>query len=165
LDGRLGNIPEEVAPRVLHLVGGNENDDVRALLGRHAGIEAHFRPQIDAVSASAILRECGFAWIDYFHRPDVPGPVIFKSSAFAAACAHGVVPIFPHPLSPLTLGSVALPGPFYVGDTDQNLPAAAERSRIAEQYYKWYQRFAAADQLAPAVAKMLTAEPAPSRRP
>jgi hypothetical protein len=162
LRARISDVPPDVAPRLLHLIGGNENEEVRTLIGDTIGMEIDFRPQIDAADASAILRKCSFAWIDYFHREDVPGPVIFKSSIFAAACAHAVVPVFPHRLSPLALGSDVLPGPYYLGRTDRDLPAAAERSGIAAQHHDWYHRHASSEVLAPAVAAMLTAPPSSS---
>ncbi len=142
-------ISSEIAPKMLHIIGGNENDDVRKAIVDLAGIDGHYSPNIDADDASKLLRECSFAWFDYFHRDDVPGPVVLKSSAFAAACAHAIIPVFPHRLSRI---ADELPGPYSI----RNLPPASERPPLAIQHYEWYQRRASSDCLTNAIAGMLT---------
>jgi hypothetical protein len=78
---------------------------------------------------TGLLAACAFGWIDYFHRPDVPMSAVLKSGAFAAYCAHGVIPVFPHDGSTIALRDDALPSPFFVAPAGQRLPAEAERAR------------------------------------
>lgn len=138
----------DIAAKHLHIVGGTENDDVRKLIVDLAPIQIDYRPNVSADDASNILRECSFAWFDYFHGANVPGPVILKSSAFAAACAHAVVPVFPHPVSRI---AAELPETFSIS----NLSSASERAHLAAQFYDWYKQHASSDHLARAVAEVV----------
>ncbi len=147
-------IPESVAPRFLFVLGGNENPVTRSLLA-DLGIESDYRPRIAASDASEILRTCSFAWINYFHRPDVESSVILKSSAFAAICAHGVVPIFPHGGGPISINGDRLPGPFFAESNRREIPSPQERSTIAGDIYDWYQRHASSELLVRGIADAL----------
>jgi hypothetical protein len=146
-------IPDSIAPRTLFVLGGNENPVARSLLVDLA-IKSDYRPRIAAIGASEILRTCSFAWFDYFHRPDVETSVILKSSAFAAACAHAVIPVFPHRGSVISIGSDRLPGPFFVEPDRSEIPDAHGRAKTASDIYNWYQRHASSESLVQAIAKI-----------
>ena len=78
-------------------------------------------------------------------------PLVLKSTTFAAYCAHGVIPVLPHSGAVVALGSDALPGPFFVASSEQNLPAESERATNAWLIYKWYERNAASDHVAASI--------------
>ena len=65
---------------------------------------------------------------------------ILKSTAFAALCAHGVIPVFPHDGSPIYLHQDTQPGPFFVTESGQNLPSEEERAPVAQSVHDWYRR-------------------------
>ncbi len=127
----------------LFIVGGADRAEIRRSVDA-----AHYLPDVEATVASRILASCAFGWIDYFERADVPTAAILKSTAFAAYCAHGVVPVFPSAGSAVALGDDALPGPFFPG----NLPAGSERPAIAQSVYDWYGRNASSAHLAESIA-------------
>lgn len=145
-------IPERFAPRELFVVGGSDNSGVRQTLNGEKKIRSHYYPQVEAKIASEILAGCAFGWMDYFHHPDVPMPVILKSTAFAAYCAHGVIPVLPHSGSVIGLGGDALPGPFFVALSAQNLPLESERAAAAQLIHSWYGRNASSSHLAASIA-------------
>lgn len=142
-------IPAEVSPTRLHILGGMENDAIRKAIVDLAPMSVDYRPSITADEASNLLREAAFAWFDYFHRANVPGAVLLKSGAFAAACAHAVIPIFARPISQI---ATELPSPFSI----DNFPPAHMRHEMAEQYYNWYQTHASSDGLTNCIAALLT---------
>jgi hypothetical protein len=150
----LARIPESIAPRKLFVLGGVDNPATRSLLS-DLTIEFDYRPRIPAVDASDVLRTCSFAWFNYFHRLDVETSVILKSSAFAAACAHGVIPVFPHRGSAVSLDGDRLPGPFFIGPDRCEIPDAQARAKIAAAIYAWYQRHASSEHLIQGIAKAL----------
>jgi hypothetical protein len=150
----VNKIPEEIAPRQLSVFGGNENSATRALL-RECGIQTDYRPRIDPAGASSILSASSFLWLDYFDRPDVPLEFILKSTAFAAACAHGVVPIFPLGSSEISIAGDRLPGPFFVSPHSSELPSTDDLPSLAGRFYGWYQRHASSDHLTRGVARAL----------
>jgi glycogen synthase len=154
-------IPEPLAPRELLVIGGSDNPRVRQTLDREKKIRTHYYPEVDAKVASEILASCAFGWIDYFHRPDIPMPLILKSTAFAAYCAHGVIPVFPHGGATIALDEDALPGPFFVATTGQELPGEAERATAAQAVYSWYGRNATAVHLAATLAPLLGSAASP----
>lgn len=149
------SIPERFAPRRLFVVGGQDNQSVRTLTAGLANVTVEYRPQVDACDASQILSRCSFAWLDYFRRTDVRSDVLLKSTAFAAACAHGVIPVLPHPGSPISVEGDSLPGPFFVADGSSHLPDEADRGNLAVEFYEWYERRATSRRLAAAVAEMM----------
>jgi hypothetical protein len=137
----------------LFVLGGNENPAIRSLLV-DLGIGSDYRPRIAANEASEILRTCSFAWLNYFHRPDVETSVILKSSAFASICAHAVIPVFPHRGSPISIDSDRMPGPFFIERQQANVPTAEKRAEIAMGIYDWYQRHASSERLVGSIAKI-----------
>ena len=145
-------IPDSIAPRSLSVLGGHENPAVRSLLVDLA-LQSNYRPRIAAAEASDILKTCSFAWFNYFVRPDVETSVILKSSAFAAACAHGAIPVFPHRGSPVCVDRDRLPGPFFVESDNSEIPDVQGRAEIASQIYDWYQRHASSKSLVEGIAK------------
>jgi hypothetical protein len=147
-------IPEPFAPRELVVVGGRDNSEVRQTLAAAKKIRSQYYPEVDAKIASKTLASCAFGWMDYFHRPDVPLPVILKSSAFAAYCAHGVIPVFPRGGAIIAKGDDALPGPFFVSQSGQELPLEIERATVAHAVYSWYSRNGAAVRLAATLASI-----------
>lgn len=147
-------VPDSIAPRSLFVLGGNENPVTRSLLVDLA-VQSDYRPRIAAADASEILKTCSFAWFDYFHRPDVETSVILKSSAFAAACAHGAIPVFPHAGSPISLDHDRLPGPFFIESDRSEIPDGQRRAEIASDIYGWYQRHASSESLVREIAKTL----------
>jgi hypothetical protein len=140
------------SPRELFVVGGVERQEIRARLGGQDDIRTHYHPNVDVKVAAEILSTCAFAWIDYFHQPGVPMATILKSTAFAAFCAHGVIPVFPHDGSPIHLRQDILPGPFFVTGSGQNLPSEQERAPVAQSMHDWYRRNASSLHLAETVA-------------
>lgn len=147
-------IPEEISPQQLFVLGGSDSSAVRALL-RLPGIDTDYRPRLAPADASEILSTSSFVWLDYFHQPDVPGDVLLKSGAFAAACAHGAIPVLPHRYSVISVEADALPGPFFIEPSFSELPAADDRAKIAARFYDWYQRHASAKHLARGIARAL----------
>ena len=156
----LSRIPDAIAPRKLFVLGGEDNPVTRSLLSDLA-IESDYRPRIAARDASTILKTCSFALFDYFRHPDVDTAVILKSSAFGSACAHGVIPILPYCRSKVSVAGVAQPGPFFVGQKNCELPAAADRGTVAFQIYEWYQRYAHSQQLVSGITGLMKLSPKP----
>jgi hypothetical protein len=149
------HIPENFSSHELFVLGGKENAATRALLGDLPNVRVEYRPQIDAGHASQILSSCAFAWLDYFHRTDVPMDIVLKSSAFAAVSAHGVIPVFPHTGSAVSIENDRLPGPFFLGSNSMRLPAGEHQARVATEFYNWYQRHGASEHLVHGIANAL----------
>jgi len=154
LRGLQPRIPDAIAPRRLFVIGGHESATVRSLM-TGLGIESTYRPNVPADEASEILRSCSYGWFNYFHRPDVETSVVLKSSAFASACAHAVIPVFPHPGSSISIAADSLPGPFFVAAQRSDVPNADERAKVAADVYEWYRRCASSEQLVQGVARAL----------
>jgi hypothetical protein len=154
LSGAIREIPDSIAPRTLLVLGGHENPVTRSMLVDLA-IEWDYRPGISAAEASEILRTCSFTWFNYFHRPDIETAVILKSSAYASVCAHGVIPVFPHRGTPISMEGDRLPGPFFVSGEGKNVPTADNRGAIAQSIYDWYQRHVSSDLLVNGVTEVL----------
>jgi hypothetical protein len=155
----VNRIPRHFFPRTLFVLGGNENPAVRSLLVDLA-IQFDYRPRITAAEASQILSTCSFGWLDYFHRPDVQTSTVFKSTAFAAYCAHGIIPVFPHRGSPISLRGNSLLDPFFIDSNHCDLPSSVDRARVATEFYEWYQRCACSKVLVLAIAAVLKNSPA-----
>lgn len=152
----LDRIPDVFSPRELFVLGGRDNPATRGIIAELSSLRCDYRPQIEAEEASHILSTCSFAWIDYFHRPDVLTSAVLKSTAFAAACAHGVIPVLPHPGSPISLKGDQLPGPYFINTVNSKLPETP--AEIAAAIYAWYQRNVSSDHLVRGIARALHLE-------
>jgi hypothetical protein len=150
----LRRIPNSIAPRRLFVLGGVDNPVTRALLV-DLKVDSDYRPHIAAADASEILKTCSFGWFNYFHRPDVETSVVLKSSAFAAVCAHGLIPVFPHRGSAISVEGDRLPGPFFVEPDCVEIPDGPDRAKIAADIYGWYQRHASSEHLVQGIARTL----------
>jgi len=153
----LDSIPQSIAPKKLFVLGGNDNPDTRSLLAA-LRIESDYWPRISASEASEILKTCSFAWFTYFHRQDVETSVALKSSAFAALCAHAVIPVFPHHGSTISIASDRLPGPFFIGSSARDVPTAENRPNVAATIYDWYRRHASSEHLVRNIAQIFGAD-------
>ncbi len=149
---RVPSIPARFLPHDLFVIGGRENPIIRTTLDKITKIKCHYSPQVEVSFASGILSFCAFGWIDYFDRAGLPTTAILKSTAFAACCAHGVIPVFPEAGSGIALDGDRLPGPYYVAQDRAELPAESEREKTGHEIYSWYQRHAASERLAAAIA-------------
>jgi hypothetical protein len=141
-------------PHRLSVFGGNDNSTIRSLLVE-CGIQTDYRPRINSADASSILSASSFLWLDYFDRTNVPMEFVLKSTAFAAACAHGVVPIFPHRGSEILIEGDRLPGSFFIEADSSELPSKDSLPNLADRFYGWYQRHASSDHLARGIARAL----------
>lgn len=144
-------IGEEQFPKELFVFGGRENPCVRMILEKERRFESYYRPNVALEDASRILAGCTFGWVDYFAHACMPIELILKSSAFAACCAHGVIPVMPDPNGTIE----GFPGTFFVDHQGQQLPTMTERSHMAEAIYRWYQQNASSPRLAAAIDEIL----------
>jgi hypothetical protein len=61
-----------------------------------------------------------------------------KSTAFAALCAHGIVPILSHREEIISRNGDSLPGPYYMTPGASNFPALEQLREIQRAIYGWY---------------------------
>jgi hypothetical protein len=144
-------LPPEIAPRKLLLVGGEPNPHLRALLNIPAPFTAEYFPAISPDDAAPHFSAAAFAWIDYFDSRAVPADVLLKSSTFVSLCAHGVISVTPGISGPIAIKGDTLPVPFSLG----KMPTSSERADAAVETYRWYHRHASAASLHKAVAQQL----------
>lgn len=152
-------IPEMYFPKQLEVIGGREDREIReeiaTLTRTMRGLSCRYYPQVDPASASELLSNCSFAWIDYFGREKVWPGMIFKSGSFAACCAHGVIPILSHAEAPPALGGDAFPAWYFIARGVAHFPELEQLSISREQIYSWYHRHASAQHTARAYAEAL----------
>jgi len=152
-------IPEIYRPQQLDVIGGSDDARIRNLLRdicqSSPGLSCRYHPEIAVGRASEILRDCAFGWINYFGRGRVWSGMIFKSTAFAACCAHGVVPILQHEEDIIAVNEDALPGPFFITRQKARLPDPQRMPETRENVYRWYHRHASSTQAAHAYAEAL----------
>jgi hypothetical protein len=82
--------------------------------------------------------------------------MLLKSTAFAALCAHGIIPVLSHREDPIALDGHALPGAYYLTSGERNFPQPAQVPEIRRQVYDWYHAHAASTQAARVYAEALT---------
>jgi hypothetical protein len=153
-------IPEEFAPQHLDVVGGREDVSIITVLDRlkrsHPDLPVHHYAEVGRDLASEVLRESSFGFIDYFGAGKVWPGMLLKSTAFAALCAHGVIPVLSHREEPIAVVGHALPGAYYLTPSATNLPRLAQVPEIRRQVYGWYHAHAASPQAARVYAEALT---------
>jgi hypothetical protein len=132
-------IPPEFAPQHLDVVGGREDAAIIASVERlKRDISVHQYGEVSVELASEVLRQASFGWLDYFADGKVSPGMILKSTAFAALCAHGVIPILAHREGPISIEGDALPGPFYLTSNGAHFPAPDEVPELRRRHHQWY---------------------------
>jgi hypothetical protein len=153
-------IPDAFAPEHLDVVGGHDEIAVNAIFDRlrrtRPGLSCHYYPEVTRDLASEVLRRSSFGWLDYFGGGKVWPGMILKSGAFAALCAHGIVPVLSHREAAISLNGDSFPGPYYLTPEAQNLPAPDELRDCRQKICAWYHAHSAARQLARVYAEALT---------
>jgi hypothetical protein len=145
-------IPDEFRPQHLDVVGGRKNESIVATLDRlkrsQPDLRLHHYAEVGTDLASEVLRESSFGFMDYFGAGTVWPGMVLKSTAFAALCAHGVIPVLSHREPPISVDGGALPDAYCLTPTGSNLPPLEEVPEIRKQVYDWYHAHAASRQAA-----------------
>ena len=152
-------IPREYFPEQIEVIGGTATEGIRhELRGLEESMPNVFfrhHPQVTVETASQLLAACTFGWLDYFGTGKPWPGMIFKSSSFAALCAHGIVPIFAHEERVLSAGSEALPGPFFCVSNAIRFPERGQTVEIQRALHAWYNRNASSTHTAAVYAEAL----------
>lgn len=153
-------VPEVFSPEHLDVIGGRDEISTRAMLenlqGKTPRLSCHYHPAVSVERASELLRQSSFGWIDYFGAGKIWPGMILKSTAFAAFCAHAVIPVSSHREATVAVNGDPLPGPYFVTSDAVNFPAPDQLRATREKIYRWYQAHAASRQLARIYAEALT---------
>ena len=152
-------IPAEFAPAQLDVIGGRDEAATRtlinALAGDASGLACRYHPEVSAERASELLRQCSFAWLDYFGTGKVWPEMILKSGVFAACCAHGVVPVLSHQEEAFALEGDPMPGPFFMASRRTYFPPPDALRATRQKIHAWYHAHAASPRLAQIYAEAL----------
>lgn len=149
-------IPSAFAPDHLDVVGGRPDPRVVAAIDQLKRVfSVHHYPEVNVDLASEVLRQSAFGWLDYFGEGKVWPGMILKSGAFAALCAHGVIPIVSHREEPVAIDGDALPGPFCLTPDALHFPKPGELPALRRRCYDWYQAHASSRQTARIYAEEL----------
>lgn len=153
-------IPEAFAPEHLDVIGGHEDISINPILDRlsrsRPGLSCHYYPEVTVELASEVLRRSSFGWMDYFGPGKMWPSMVLKSTAFAAFCAHGIVPVLSHREGPIAINGDALPGPYYVNPEAINFPKPEQLRQTQRKVYAWYHAHGDSHQLARVYAEALT---------
>jgi hypothetical protein len=140
-------IPAAFAPAQLHVIGGRDEAATRRLIANIAqsnpGLSCNYHPEVSAECASELLGQCSFAWLDYFGKGRMWPGMILKSSAFAASCAHGLVPVLSHREDVFSLEGDPFPGLFFMTPGLVHFPPPDDLRAMREKIYAWYHTHAA----------------------
>jgi hypothetical protein len=152
-------IPPDFFPVGMEVVGGTSTERIGNLLERVRStfpeVEVRHHPAVDCETASAALASCSWGWLDYFGSGKVWPTMIFKSSSFAAMCAHGLIPIFSHVEDRLSVNGDDLPGPFFCTARNSRFPEAKDLSAVRQAFQDWYARNASCKRAAAVYAEAL----------
>lgn len=139
----MSRIPPTLAPDHLDVVGGRADASITAALDELKNrMSVHHYPEVSVDLASEVLRQAAFGFIDYFGSGKVWPGMVLKSTAFAALCAHGVVPVLSHQEEPIAVDGAALPGPYFLTPAAIHFPAADELPNLHRRCFAWYQAHA-----------------------
>ena len=156
LEELLPLIPSPFAPDHLDVVGGRPDSLVVAAIDRlKRGFSVHHYPEVSVDLASEVLRQSAFGWLDYFGEGKVWPGMVLKSGAFAALCAHGVIPIVSHREDRIAIDGDPLPGPFCLTPRALHFPKPDELPAVRRSCYDWYQAHASSRETARVYAEEL----------
>lgn len=153
-------IPEAFAPEHIDVVGGRDDVSISTVIDRlkrtRPGLSVHHYSEVSVDLASEVLRQSSFGFIDYFGAGRVWPGMLLKSTAFAALCAHGVIPVLSHREPPIAINGDALPGPYHLTPGAIYFPPPDQVPGIRRQFYDWYQAHGDSHRAARTYAEALT---------
>jgi hypothetical protein len=156
-------IPAAFFPGHLDVIGGRDTNSTRDIVERLVrtipGFSCHYHPEVTADEASLLLRQACFGWLDYFGKTEMSPGMILKSTAFAAFCAHAVIPVLSHQEEFLEVEQDPFPGPWYLSSRSAPFPVLDGLNELREKIYSWYWTHAASPRLARRYAEALTTIP------
>ena len=156
-------IPPVFFPAHLDVIGGRDTNSTRDIVERLirevSGLSCHYYPEVTVDHASLLLRQASFGWLDYFGKTEMTPGMILKSTAFAAFCAHAVIPIASHREEFLSIEEDPFPGPWYLTSRGARFPMLDGLGELREKIHSWYWAHAASPRLARRYAEALTAIP------
>lgn len=133
-------IPAPFSPEHLDVVGGREDFSITETLGKLKNrMSVHHYREVGVDLASEVLRQAAFGFIDYFGAGKMWPGMLLKSTAFAALCAHGVVPVLSHREEPIAIDGHALPGHYFLTSSGVHLPSSDELPGVRRGFFEWYQ--------------------------
>ncbi|MEN3369404.1 MAG: hypothetical protein V7609_1547 [Verrucomicrobiota bacterium] len=152
-------IPDVFSPEHLDIIGGRNEISTRATMDnlqrQSPRLKCHYYPEVSVELASELLRQSSFGWIDYFGGGKMWPGMILKSTAFAAFCAHGVIPVSSHREETVAVNGDPLPGSYFATSDAVNFPAPDQVRAIRDKTYRWYQAHASSRQIARVYAEAL----------
>ena len=149
-------IPTAFAPEHLDIIGGRDDAYIGAAVDRlKRDFSVHHNPQVSVDLASEVLRQSAFGFLDYFGAGKIWPEMVLKSGAFAALCAHGVIPIVSHREESIAIDGDALPGPFYLTANALRFPRPEELPALRRRCFDWYHAHASSRQTACIYAEAL----------
>jgi len=149
-------LPSAFAPEHLDVVGGRTNLSITAALDKlKSRMSVYHYPEVGVHLASELLREAAFGFLDYFGAGKMWPGMVLKSTAFAACCAHGVVPVVAHREELIALDGEALPGPYFLTADAVNLPSLEELPAVRRRCFDWYRAHAHSRRAAQVFAEAL----------
>jgi hypothetical protein len=148
-------IPPHYRPDQLEVIGGRAAREVRDAIETMSRFSCRHHPEVDPARASDLLGKCSFAWLDYFGAGKVWPGMIYKSSSFAACCAHGVLPVLSHAQPPPPVNGDAFPEWYFVAGKRSHFPEPEQLANAREKVYAWYHRNASVQRTARAYAEAL----------
>jgi hypothetical protein len=153
-------IPEAFAPEHIDVVGGRADVSITAVIDglkrSRPGLSVHHYSEVTVDLASEVLRQSSFGFFDYFGAGKMWPGMLLKSTAFAALCAHGVIPVLSHREAPIAVNGHALPGPYYITPGAINFPPPGQVHEIRRRFYDWYHAHGDSRQAARIYAEALT---------
>ncbi len=140
LEAEFHGLPAAIAPDILNVIGGGDSQIVRKrvqALRREIAQVSHCAAASDA-ECSEIFNRSLFCYLKYFEneKPEFP-EVLLKSGVFAAANAHGVIPVICHEGMERFTRATGHPGGIWKKNGLWLVPSSLDQ--MSQSLFRWYQ--------------------------
>lgn len=154
----LSLIRESLAVEKVFIVGGIYNDEIRALADKISLSipDVDYIPEALSRHISDVFRQSQFCYMNYFSQDlQSDSALIFKSGVFAAACSHGVIPVFGNPGMDCAIGQLNHPG-FLVKENGRfNTLETDELHSLSARIFDWYYSRSSLDSTVQTIRELL----------
>jgi hypothetical protein len=132
----------------INIIGGVKNDYILHHIKRIKQFVpcVNYLPEIPSLQVSQIFRKSRFCYLNYFSKNiDSNTALIFKSGVFAAACSHGVIPVFCNVGMEYAMNYLEHPGYIFIKNGQLNIFSDHELDHLANNLISWYNKYCSAE--------------------
>lgn len=142
----------------ISIIGGKLNSEILCLIDKIKLIvpTVSYMPEVSCDQISDVFKKSKFCYMNYFSQDlGADSALVFKSGVFAAACSHGVIPVFGNLGMENIVGQLEYPGCIVKRNGLFSILSTDKLDNLSTSIFNWYYKKASLDSTVKTISKLL----------